>query len=698
MTGFLIAGTSSDAGKSLVTTGICRALARRGMDVAPFKAQNMSNNSMVCADGSEIGRAQYLQALAAGVEPQSALNPVLLKPGSDRRSFIVLRGRPDGVLDSGQYATGRRHLAEAAYQAYEELAASHEIVVTEGAGSPAEVNLREGDYVNMGLAREFNLPMIVVGDIDRGGVLASIYGTWGLVRDDDRPQLAGYIINKFRGDPSILAPGLVDLSARTGLRNIGVLPWLSGVWLDGEDSLSVDRWRNQPDLSVHPDDLRVGVIRFPRISNATDVEALAHTPGVRVEMTTDPVFLADADLVVLPGSRSTVHDLAWLRDQGLDRVVLERARAGRPVMGVCGGYQMLAELIDDTIESGAGEVPGLGLLPMCVDFAQDKTTRLATHQWQGHEVHGYEIHHGVCTRTGDAHAFLDGWQVGEVYGTMLHGSLENDSFRIALLRHVAEVTGSRWTPDPTAMGYQAAREHMINTLADAVETHLDLDAMVEMAAGARRRGHRHEHRDLPASPDAPMPRADESSTWRRRHGSRLIVHTGEGKGKTTAAMGLGLRAWAQGWDVSVLQFIKAGTWPVGERLAFTTLAAQHRLTGIGGEVEWVNLGAGRTALRPGQQADQQELARQGWELVCQRLDEATHRMLILDEFNHVLAKGWLDLDEVVERLTRRGEVHVVCTGRGAPARLVEVADLVTSFDKIKHPFDQGERGQAGIEW
>ena len=240
MTGFLIAGTSSDAGKSLVTTGICRALARRGMDVAPFKAQNMSNNSMVCADGSEIGRAQYLQALAAGVEPQSALNPVLLKPGSDRRSFIVLRGRPDGVLDSGQYATGRRHLAEAAYQAYEELAAAHEIVVTEGAGSPAEVNLREGDYVNMGLAREFNLPVIVVGDIDRGGVLASIYGTWGLVRDDDRPQLAGYIINKFRGDESILAPGLADLSARTGLRNIGVLPWLSGVWLDGEDSLSVD--------------------------------------------------------------------------------------------------------------------------------------------------------------------------------------------------------------------------------------------------------------------------------------------------------------------------------------------------------------------------------------------------------------------------------------------------------------------------
>ena len=697
MTGFLIAGTSSDAGKSLVTTGICRALARRGMDVAPFKAQNMSNNSMVCADGSEIGRAQYLQALAAGVEPQSALNPVLLKPGSDRRSFIVLRGRPDGVLDSGQYATGRRHLAEAAYQAYEELAAAHEIVVTEGAGSPAEVNLREGDYVNMGLAREFNLPVIVVGDIDRGGVLASIYGTWGLVRDDDRPQLAGYIINKFRGDESILAPGLADLSARTGLRNIGVLPWLSGVWLDGEDSLSVDRWRNQPDMANHPDDLRVGVVRFPRISNATDVEALAHTPGVRVEMTTDAAFLADADLLVLPGSRSTVHDLTWLREQGLDRVVLERARTGRPVMGVCGGYQMLAELIDDTIESGSGEVRGLGLLPMRVDFAEEKTTRLATHHWQGHEVHGYEIHHGVCTPTGEASAFLDGWQVGEVYGTMLHGSLENDSFRLALLSHVAEVTGSRWTPDTTAMGYGAAREHMINTLADAVETHLDLDAMLEMSSQGRRRGHRHDVPTAPAEDQTPGAET-EQTTWTRRHNARLIVHTGQGKGKTTAAMGLALRGWAQGWNVSVLQFIKAGKWPVGERLAFTTLAAQHRLTGIGGEVEWVNLGAGRTALRPGQDADQETLAREGWELVCQRLDEGTHRLLVLDEFNHVLAKGWLDIDEVVERLSRRGDVHVVCTGRGAPDKLIDAADLVTSFDKIKHPFDQGERGQAGIEW
>ena len=229
MTGILVAGTSSDAGKSLVVTALCRAAVRQGIDVVPFKAQNMSNNSMVCADGSEIGRAQYLQAAAARVQPSSAMNPVLLKPGTDRRSFIVLRGQPGGVLEAGQYTTGRQALAEAAWAAYDELAAAHDLVICEGAGSPAEINLRSGDYTNMGLARQKNLPVVLVGDIDRGGVLASIYGTWGLLDDADRALLAGYLINKFRGDDSVLAPGLAEITRRTGLPSFGVLPWVPGV-------------------------------------------------------------------------------------------------------------------------------------------------------------------------------------------------------------------------------------------------------------------------------------------------------------------------------------------------------------------------------------------------------------------------------------------------------------------------------------
>ena len=243
MSGLLITGTSSDAGKSLVVTGLCRALARRGLSVAPYKAQNMSNHSMVCHDGSEIGRAQYLQAQAAGVEATSAMNPVLLKPGSDRRAHVVLRGRPAGELRAGEYATGRTHLAEAAFAAYAELESQVDLVVCEGAGSPAEINLRAGDYVNLGLAQRFSLPVVLVGDIDRGGVLAALYGTWALVSDEDRPLLAAYVINKFRGDPALLAPGLDQLTQLTGRPTYGVIPYLDELWMDTEDSLSVQAGR-----------------------------------------------------------------------------------------------------------------------------------------------------------------------------------------------------------------------------------------------------------------------------------------------------------------------------------------------------------------------------------------------------------------------------------------------------------------------
>ena len=683
MAGILIAGTASDAGKSLVVTGICRALRRRGVDTAPFKAQNMSNNSMVCADGAEIGRAQYLQAQAAGVAPSSLLNPVLLKPGSDRQSFVVLRGAPGGTLQAGEYATGRRHLAEAAFAAYAELAARHEVVVVEGAGSPAEINLRAGDYVNMGLARQFGLPVVVVGDIDRGGVLASIHGTWGLLDPADRGLLAGYLINKFRGDQAVLDPGLVELSRRTGLRCFGVLPWLGGVWLDGEDALQVDRWRAE--LGPGPADaatLRVAVLRFPRISNATDVEALAHTPGVDVQLTADPDVAAAADLLVLPGSRATVSDLAWLRAPGLAEVVVARHAAGRPTLGICGGYQMLAEQIEDQFESGAGTVPGLGLLPVRVRFDAEKVTRQASHLWRGHRVDGYEIHHGSCIPDGPGEAFLDGWRHGHSFGTMLHGSLENDGFRNSLLELVAAQTGSRWRPQPGAVGHGAAREAMIETLADAVEAHVDLDALLALA--------RAEPEVAPSLAEPPR---------HPRETPLLIVHTGDGKGKSTAAFGMGLRGWAQGWSIGVYQFIKAAKWPTGERAAYQLLDAEHARSGVGGRIEWHQLGQGRSQTRDGQRADQRALAAAGWAQVAADLAAQRHDLYILDEFNHLLAKGWLELAEVLDVLgTRPGHQHVVITGRGAPPELIAAADLVSEVGKIAHPFDQGIKGQPGIEW
>jgi adenosylcobyric acid synthase len=447
--------------------------------VAPFKAQNMSNNSMVCADGSEIGRAQYLQAQAAGVPAESAMNPVLLKPGSDRRSHVVLRGRPAGTLEAGEYATGRRHLAEAAFAAYEELAGRFDLVLCEGAGSPAEINLRAGDYVNLGLARRFGLPVVVVGDIDRGGVFASLYGTVELLAPEDRALVRSFLVNKFRGDPGVLQPGLAELTRRTGVPFVGVLPWLTGVWLDAEDTLEVGAWRrSEPGSGA----LRVAVVRLPRVSNLTDVEALAAEPGVDVLVTTDPDVVAGADLAVLPGSRATVSDLAWLRRTGLAAALQGRAARDAPVLGVCGGFQMLAGTIDDPVESGAGEVGGLGLLPVQVAFAAVKVLGRPVGHWSGHRVEAYEIHHGVASVTEEAEPFLAGARSGAVWGTMWHGTLENDDFRRAWLGTVAAQAGSPWRPEPGAPAYGARREAMVESLADAVDAHVDLD---QLLAGTR---------------------------------------------------------------------------------------------------------------------------------------------------------------------------------------------------------------------
>jgi adenosylcobyric acid synthase len=484
--GLLVAGTTSDAGKSLVTAGLCRWLARKDVSVAPFKAQNMSNNSMVCADGSEIGRAQWVQAMACRVEPEAAMNPVLLKPGSDLRSHVVLMGRPWGELKAGEWATGRKALAQSAFEAFRDLSTRFDVVIAEGAGSPAEINLRAGDFVNMGLARAVDLPVVVVGDIDRGGVLAAMYGTLALLDEADQSHIRGWIVNKFRGDLSLLEPGLRMLEERTSRPVLGTLPFLKDVWLDGEDSLAISGWTGPRVEPLEGSSLTVAVVRFPRLSNATDVDALAAEPGVDVRVSEDPDVIARADLVVLPGSRATVSDLAWMRGRGLARTVQARAQAGRPVLGICGGYQMLAEVIDDTdgVESGSPQrVDGLGLLPIAVHFEVDKHLGRPRGQWRGHAVTAYEIHHGVTSRAPggrETEPFLDGWRSGAVWGTTWHGAFENDGFRRAFLTEVASQAGVRWSADPLAPGFAARRELMLDRLADAVEQHLDTAAVARI--------------------------------------------------------------------------------------------------------------------------------------------------------------------------------------------------------------------------
>jgi adenosylcobyric acid synthase len=474
----LVAGTTSDAGKSVLTAGICRWLARQGVRVAPFKAQNMALNSAVTAAGAEIGRAQAMQALACGIEPEAVMNPVLLKPGSDTHSQVVVLGRPMADVGALDYRDLKPRLEPVVGDALAELRARFDVVVCEGAGSPAEINLRDTDLANMGLARMAGLPVIVVGDIDRGGVLASMFGTLAVLSPEDQRLVVGFVVNKFRGDARLLAPGLDMLRELTGRPTLGVLPWRGDLWLDAEDSLDLDSRPRAalPPLGAHS--LRIAVVRLPRLSNVTDVDPLAAEPGVDVRLVTTPGELADADLVIVPGTRATVSDLEWLRASGLADAIAQRAVEQQPVLGICGGFQMLARTISDDVESGQGRVDGLGLLPAHVEFGAEKVLARRSGSALGERVDGYLIHHGRVRVDGGA-PFLDGCSVGAVTGVTWHGIFEADGFRRAFLRDLAARTGRDFTAAED-VSFAAVRERRFDVLADLVEQHLDTDALVQL--------------------------------------------------------------------------------------------------------------------------------------------------------------------------------------------------------------------------
>jgi adenosylcobyric acid synthase len=488
----LVAGTTSDAGKSVLTAGICRWLARQGVRVAPFKAQNMSNNSVVAPDGAEIGRAQAMQAAACGVPAEAAMNPVLLKPGSDLTSQVVLLGRAVGDTTAEGYwraGAGRERLLATVLDAYDNLRSRFDVVVCEGAGSPAEINLRRGDLANMGLARERNLPVIVVGDIDRGGVFAALYGTLALLEPADQAQVSGFVINKFRGQKSLLLPGLTQLTALTGRPVLGVVPYLTQTWIDAEDAVATEGRYGPPDTCGSDETLRIAVIRLPRISNFTDADALALETGVSVRFVSSPAGLDDAHLVILPGTKATIADLVWLRSRGLDTALAKRAADGRPVLGICGGYQMLGTVIHDEIESRAGTVCGIGLLPVETRFASAKTLRRPCGYAGPTPVAGYEIHHGTVevhggqpwftSRAGDDATALDGCQAGVVSGTLWHGIFENDEFRQSYLAEIGRLAGHEFIPKAGTC-FAAARQAQYDALADAIAASLDTRALLRL--------------------------------------------------------------------------------------------------------------------------------------------------------------------------------------------------------------------------
>ena len=496
--GLMVCGTTSDAGKSVLVTALCRLLARRGTSVAPFKAQNMSLNSYVTPSGHEIGRAQGVQALAAGVDPEVAMNPILLKPTGETGSQVVLHGRPWAEMSAREYHERQPELLGAVLDALADLRARFDVVVLEGAGSPTEINLLDHDIVNLRVAHEAALPAVVVGDISRGGVFAALYGTVALLPAEYRDHVRGFVINKFRGDPSLLGDGPSRLETLCGVPTLGVLPHVAGIGLDAEDSLALASWpgggsgaAGGPGRSV----LDVAVVRLPRLANFTDFDPLALEPDVRVRLVDDPPGLDGADLVVIPGTKATVADLEWLRRRGFPAALETARRSGATVLGVCGGYQMLGREIHDEVESRAGRVAALGWLDVQTEFAPEKVTRQRRGTALGHPLTGYQIHHGRTDRGPGAAPWItlegesDGEKEGaaapggEVLGTSLHGLFEEDGFRDAFLGGLAARRDKAWAG--SAVRFSAARRERFDRLADLVEEHLDVDRLLAIVAEGR---------------------------------------------------------------------------------------------------------------------------------------------------------------------------------------------------------------------
>jgi adenosylcobyric acid synthase len=479
----MIQGAGSNVGKSMVVAGLLRAFHRQGLSVAPFKPQNMSNNAAVTADGGEIGRAQALQARAAGLAPLIDMNPVLLKPETDTGSQVIVQGHRAGTLRARDYGKLKATLLPRVLESFHRLAAGRDLIVVEGAGSPAEVNLRAGDIANMGFALAAGVPVILLGDIDRGGVIAQLVGTHAVLSDEDRAMIRGFAINKFRGDPTLFNDGMDIIAARTGWAPLGILPWFSDAWrLPAEDIM--DLTRKPPGGSAQ---LKIAVPRLNRIANFDDLDPLQADPGVSVDIVPPGRALpGDADLILIPGSKSTIADLAHLRAQGWDIDIRAHVRRGGQVLGLCGGYQMLGNRIEDPdgIEGPPGGVDGLGLLDITTVMTPAKRLALtdATEIATGLPVSGYEIHLGRTTGPDCARPWLSiaGRAEGatspdaRIRGTYLHGLFAADAFRAAFLTALGH-------PAP-ATGHTATVETTLDALADHMAAHLDLAALLALAA------------------------------------------------------------------------------------------------------------------------------------------------------------------------------------------------------------------------
>lgn len=481
----MIQGTMSNAGKSLIAAGLCRIFAQDGYRVAPFKSQNMALNSYITKDGLEMGRAQVVQAEAAGIEPDARMNPILLKPTTDVGSQVIVCGRPVGNMTAAEYYKKKKDFVSDIMRAYDSLAAENDIIVIEGAGSPAEINLKQEDIVNMGMARLADAPVLLMGDIDRGGVFAQLYGTVSLLEEDEKARIKGLVINKFRGDRAILEPGLKTLEQLCGVPVAGVVPYIH-VDIEDEDSLSGRLAENKVRKLID-----IAVIRLPRISNFTDFDVFERYENVSVRYVTSVSQLGAPDMIILPGTKSTIADLLWLRQSGLENAVLKAVAAGVPVFGICGGYQMLGSRISDPdyTESSVSEVRGLGLLDMETVFYEEKTQTRSRGTigtvsgvfggLSGKAYDGYEIHMG----RGDEKTPIVK-ENGNVYGTYVHGFFDTEEICDAVLKALCSEKGVDFEK-LSKFDFSEYKQKQYDALADVLRESLDMDFVYKITGLSR---------------------------------------------------------------------------------------------------------------------------------------------------------------------------------------------------------------------
>ena len=730
----MVQGTMSNSGKTFVTAGLCRVFKQDGYRVAPFKSQNMALNSYITEEGLEIGRAQAMQAEAAMIPPTHWMNPILLKPTSNMGSQVIVNGEVYDNLSAQEYYKMKDNLAPEVMKAFEHLAAENDIIVIEGAGSPAEINLAENDIVNMGMAKMANAPVILVADIDRGGVFASAYGTVKLLPQKDQDRFCGIVINKFRGDVEILKPGLKMLEDLTGKPVLGVLP-MEKIDVDDEDSLS-DRLNQR----TFTEGIDVAVIRLPHISNFTDFSVFELIDGVSLRYVTDKRELGDPDLILLPGTKNTMADMEWLIESGLEGKIIRAAETTR-IIGICGGFQILGkELHDpDHVEHG-GDMRGLGLLDTSTVFQGGKTrTRIHgtireernLYHLENRQLEGYEIHMGATTNLGGAVPMIelsdgrtDAYMTpdGRIWGSYLHGIFDNEELVFGLVHDIMREKGIN--PGENHLSVAEYKEIQYNKLADLIRNHLDMDRIYRILFdGENPQKNKQEDFEKKVTGEeadgtgtetgSGTTAADGATTGEKNvetdddktagpavsgigcgglkddtFGRGCVhIYCGDGKGKTTCVMGLGVRAAGAGKKVLLHQFLKDDS--SSERNIIDGLA---NITVVPGTpMDKFTFQMNDEELRALRESNDAMFDR-----LCGMAED--YDMLILDESVYAIDMGLLSEEKVLAFLANRPEhLEVVMSGRNPSEKLKAQADYISEIRKIKHPFDEGLCSRVGIE-